>query len=184
MTQITPQRLAELVAKAKEKRLAATTNIKAEEVMLLPQSKEIVLNSKQQEFTDYIIQPQRPNCVLTGAAGTGKTTTIFNGLTTLLKLGKIPPMQESTKWIKEGSPSIISCCWTRRATKNLKNNLPIQLRDNCVSIHKLLQFAPEYIDTIDIHGTPKKSMVFTPTYNKLNKLPASITTIVLNCGTC
>lgn len=104
---------------------------------------------------------------LIGAAGTGKTTTVKEIVARLITSGHIGKLSSSTKFLKEGTPSIVFCAYTRRAVNNLKKNLPEYLQNNCLTFHKLLEFEPVEVTAAD--GTT--GMRFLPMRDKNNKLP-------------
>lgn len=181
---MTPTEYTALVAKLKAERLAKLAAIQAasqpSQISLAQVSKLFTLNAKQLEFAELLCAKHRPNIVLTGPAGTGKTTATHNALFTLAKSGSLLPLSEGTKNLSIGSPSVIGLCYTNRGMKNLRKNMPLEFQPNCLTLHKLLEYAPTYIDTVDANGNDKKSMVFEPTYHALNKLPASIRTIIID----
>ncbi len=140
--------------------------------------KLITLNSKQSEFVNLAVSGQ--SCVLIGAAGTGKTTcqrAVTQGI-----IQNKPGHAISTdghKHLTEGSPGIVICAYTRRAVANIRRNMSAELQGNCITIHKLLEYAPVYYDVIDPEtGNEKTKMVFEPTRNASNPLPATIHTII------
>jgi len=104
---------------------------------------------------------------LIGAAGTGKTTTVKEIVKRLMISGHIGTLKSSTKFLTEGSPSIVFCAYTRRAVNNLRKNLPDHLKGNCITFHKLLEFEPT--EVYDSEGN--QSMRFLPMRNRNNKLP-------------
>lgn len=138
----------------------------------------IQYNEKQQRFIDIASSGQ--NCVLIGAAGTGKTTCqkgvvqalIINGCAGTLVSG-------GHKHLPDNTPGIVICAYTRRAVANISKNVSLDMQANCITIHKLLEYRPVYYDIIDPNtGQEKKSMVFEPNRHAGNPLPASIRTII------
>lgn len=121
------------------------------------------------------------NCILIGAAGTGKTT--VQGITAhiLLRAGKLYPCRESTKYLVEGLPGVAIVSFTNKAVNNIRYKMPTDIQKHCVTIHKLLEFAPVWYEVEDPlkPGEFKKSMRFEPTKNKFNPLPASLQLIVI-----
>jgi exodeoxyribonuclease V alpha subunit len=78
-----------------------------------------------------------------------------------------------------GTPGIVICAFTRRAAANIAANLPPDLRKNCMTIHALLEYQPEYFDVEDpTTGEFKKSMRFLPSRTADNPLSPSIKTII------
>jgi ATP-dependent exoDNAse (exonuclease V) alpha subunit len=138
----------------------------------------ITLNAKQSEFVS--LASSGKSCVLIGAAGTGKTTSqkavvqslIQNGL-----LGLLDP--QGHKHLISQTPGIVICAYTRRAVANIKRNMPADLQNNCITIHKLLEYQPTYYTTYDpVTGDEKTKMVFEPARDASNPLPASIRCII------
>lgn len=145
--------------------------------------KEIPYNFAQTSFIN-LLDSGRP-VALTGPAGSGKTTAVKGAIRRLLSSGKIPPIIQSThKWIYSGTPGVVCTAFTNKAVENMKRVLPKDLRGNCITIHKLLEFKPEYFDTIDeLSGTTKKTMQFLPSRNADNPLPSGIKVIILDEAT-
>lgn len=121
------------------------------------------------------------DCILIGAAGTGKTTTQGMMVHALQAMGKIGRLRESTKWLSEGSPAIAICSFTNKAVNNIRNKMPADLKANCNTIHKLLEFAPVWFDIEDPEnpGEFKKTMRFVPQRTRHNPLPYSLEKIVI-----
>jgi exodeoxyribonuclease V alpha subunit len=64
---------------------------------------------------------------------------------------------------------------------NLKKAVPSELRDNCITIHKLLEYAPVFYEVFDdVAGEYKKTMRFEPTRTRYNPLPPAIRTIIID----
>lgn len=121
------------------------------------------------------------DCILIGAAGTGKTTVQGIVAHILLQAGKISPMRESTKYLIEGLPGIAVVSFTNKAVNNIRHKMPSDIQKHCVTIHKLLEFAPIWYEIEDPlkPGEFYKSMRFEPTKNKYNPLPSSLKLIVI-----
>jgi exodeoxyribonuclease V alpha subunit len=137
----------------------------------------IEYNKEQQEFIN-----QSGSCVLIGAAGTGKTTCTKGKVLDLIQSGAAGTMQiEGHKYLTSGNAGIVATSFTRRAVSNLKRALPADLKDNCITIHKLLEYEPVYYETIDeTTGMEKKTMRFEPRRNIYNPLPESIRYIIID----
>ena len=119
-------------------------------------------NEQQRSAIDLAIKG-RGFC-LVGAAGTGKTTTTKEVISQLVRLPHVQPFPKSTEYITQGTPGILVCSFTNKAVNNIKRQLPDELKRHCLTIHKLLEYAPER----DITG---KIIGFAPKYNRGNKLP-------------
>lgn len=145
--------------------------------------KEIPYNAAQTKFIDLVCLG-RP-VALTGPAGSGKTTAVKGAIHKLLSEGKIPPINQSThQWIQAGSPGVACVAFTNKAVENMKKVLPKDLRKNCITIHKLLEFKPEYFETIDeMTGLTKKTMQFLPSRHADNPLPVGIKTLIIDEAT-
>jgi ATP-dependent exoDNAse (exonuclease V) alpha subunit/predicted SprT family Zn-dependent metalloprotease len=136
------------------------------------------------EQTAYIkLCLQGKNCILVGAAGTGKTT--VQGITAhiMMHSGRIQPISKghSTKYLQEGLPGVAIVSFTNRAVNNIRYKMPKDLQAHCITIHKLLEFAPVWyeVEDLDNPGEYRKSMRFEPTRNKFNPLPSSLRRIVI-----
>lgn len=142
----------------------------------------ITYNEKQQRFIDTAITGK--SCVLIGAAGTGKTTCMKGVMTALIQSGKAGVLQaDGHKHLVSDSPGIVVVAFTRRAVANIRKNMPEDMKMNCITIHKLLEYQPVYYTVMDeATGESKNKMVFEPTRNEANPLPASITTIAFEEG--
>lgn len=139
----------------------------------------ITYNTQQQEIVDLVAS--RQSCVLIGAAGTGKTTSVQGAIAKLIDSGHIPILEAGDhKHLKSGTQGIIISAFTRRATNNIRKVLPDDLKNNCITIHKLLEFRPEDVTVTDPEtGEDYTSRQFVPYRNKYNPLPTSIHTIII-----
>ena len=139
--------------------------------------KAITYNSKQQEFIS--LASTHKSCILIGPAGTGKTTAMKGTVQALIQSPHTGIIQNHDhKHLPHGVPGIIVCAYTRRATNNIRRNMSDDMKANCVTIHKLLEYAPEYEDIIDENGNEKTTMRFAPSRNIMNPLPSEVTTII------
>jgi len=141
----------------------------------------ITYNDKQQLAIDTILKGE--NCILLGAAGTGKTTTTKGAVLSLIQNGKLPifPDTVSHKHLEGGMNGIVLCAYTRRAVQNIKKAMPEDLKGNCMTIHKLLEYAPIYYEVYDDENDKmKKTMRFEATRNAFNALPKEIHTIIID----
>lgn len=118
---------------------------------------------------------------LIGAAGTGKTTTLRGIIRSLLRNELVPILQpwEATKWLMPGTPGIVLCSFTNMAVRQIAKNFtgdPI----TCITIHKLLEFAPVKYTVTNEKGEEVIKMVFEPQRNRFNPLPRNLKTIVID----
>jgi len=139
----------------------------------------IEYNAEQQAFIDLCTSGK--SCVLIGAAGTGKTTCSQGAIRALLQSGRIPTISDnlSHKHLRLNVPGIVICAYTRRATNNSRKVQSEEFKSNCMTVHKLLEYAPEYFEIMDAEGNTKRTMQFVPTRNSENKLPPTIKTIII-----
>lgn len=139
----------------------------------------ITLNSKQSEFVS--LASRGNSCVLIGAAGTGKTTCQKAVVAALIHSG-IAGILDSAghKSLISGTPGIVICAYTRRAVANIRRNMPEDLQNNCITIHKLLEYEPTYYTVVDpVSGEDKTKMSFEPARGATNPLPSSIHTVII-----
>lgn len=142
--------------------------------------KEITFNEKQSEF---IKLPAGESCIIIGAAGTGKTTTVNGKITRLVQSGYAGVMNNIThKYLPQsGTPGIVACAFTRRAVANLRRAMPKGMENNAITIHKLLEYEPVYYEIPDPNtGETRKTMRFEPTRHIYNKLPSSVKVIIID----
>lgn len=138
----------------------------------------ITLNAKQSEFIS--LSSSGKSCVLIGAAGTGKTTCQKAVVQSMIQKGILGLLDaQGHKHLVSQTPGVVICAYTRRAVANIKRNMPADLQNNCITIHKLLEYQPTYYSTFDpITGDEKNKMVFEPARNFQNPLPSSIRCII------
>jgi ATP-dependent exoDNAse (exonuclease V) alpha subunit len=139
----------------------------------------ITYNAEQQEFVT--LASSGKSCILIGAAGTGKTTCMRGVTESLVQSGIVGILSsEGHKHLPPtGTPGIVICAYTRRAVANIRKNLSPDLANNCITIHKLLEYQPVYDEVQDpATGKMRKTMSFQATRNKHNPLPQSIHTII------
>ncbi len=138
----------------------------------------ITYNERQQAFIDYATCGE--SAVLLGAAGTGKSTCQRGTVSSLILSGRAGILNAGGhKHLKDGTPGIVVCAYTRRAVNNIRKVMPADMKDNCISIHKLLEYEPVYYEIEDeVTGLTRNTMRFEPTRNQLRPLPQSITTII------
>lgn len=117
---------------------------------------------------------------LIGAAGTGKTTTLRGMLLQMLKSGRIPMLQSATQWLSANTPGVVLLSYTRRAVRNIARQMPKELQAHCLTIHKLLEFAPEKYFETDADGNQVTKMRFVPQRNRQFPLPRDLRTIIID----
>ena len=134
-------------------------------------------NERQLEAINLVASGQ--SCVIIGAAGTGKTTIQKASTQALIDSGSITPLLAEHKYLRSSSPGLAIVAFTRRATNNIRKNLADDLQPCCITIHKLLEYAPVEVWITQEDGSSKRSMRFEPGRNAENPLPASISTIII-----
>lgn len=141
----------------------------------------ITYNAKQHEIIS--LGGSGKSCVLIGAAGTGKTTCQKGIVQKLIQDDVIGLLDcADHNHLVDQSPGIVIVAYTRRAVANIRRNMPADLQANCITIHKLLEYQPDYIEYEDENGEEKTKMVFAPKRNKFHPLPSSIHTIIYEEG--
>lgn len=123
---------------------------------------------------------------LTGAAGTGKTTTTKKLVDRLLESVSFTAVNMKSYWKvdsaadpddeydseKEWVPSVVMGAFTGRATQMIKKNFPRDWHGNIMTIHRMLGFYPEMYDDWDDESQEyRKKMRFVPTYNADFQMP-------------
>jgi len=140
--------------------------------------KLITYNKQQSEFVSTAAAGK--SCVLIGAAGTGKTTGTQGAVQELIQSGKVPVLYaDGHKHLTSGTPGVIIISYTRRAVNNIRKVQSEDMKANCITAHKLLEFAPVYYEVENEDGSTRNTMRFEPTRNADNPLPSSIHTIVV-----
>jgi len=119
--------------------------------------------------------------IIIGPAGTGKTTAQMGVTTELIRRNKAGTLQAGGhKYLLDNTPGIVVCAFTKVAVNNIRRNLPPDLKSNCITIHKLLEFEPVFYDVKDPDtGDSKKKMNFEPTRDFLRQLPSTIKWIII-----
>lgn len=103
----------------------------------------------------FLNEPGAIDFILTGAAGTGKTTTLQAILEELA-------LTEQTM----GSVRILS--FTNKAIGNVAKKLPLRLRSICQTAHSFLEFKPEFFTKLNAEGDIVNTMRFIETRNASN----------------
>ena len=150
-----------------------------EDKKVLGVAKDVVLNEKQQEFCDAVNEGK--DAVLIGAAGTGKTTSMRKTTRTLIDSERLGKISTGTKWLHSGTPGAAILSYTRKAVNNIRHAVVDELKDNTLTIHKLLEFAPVYYEIEDSEhpGFFKKTMRFEPSRDAGSPLPQELSLIVI-----
>jgi len=139
----------------------------------------ITYNPQQNRFIELIASGQ--SVVLIGSAGTGKTTSSQGGIKALVQSGIVPVLQaENHKHLQDGASGVLIISYTRRAVNNIRKVQSAEFKSNCLTAHKLLEYAPEYYEMEDeATGTSKRTMRFIPSRDASNPLPSTIHTIIV-----
>lgn len=145
-------------------------------------SLDIVLNDRQNEAVK--LASLGKSFVLTGSAGTGKTTTARELAKSLLANGTLGTHTFKVNFGGQtdriDGPSIAFVAYTRRATNNIRRAIHMdsmleeKLRYNILTIHSLLEFEP--VSFLN-EETGKDSIRFEPKRTKYN--PLGITHLVI-----
>lgn len=143
---------------------------------------EITYNEQQLRFIE--LATTGKSCILIGAAGTGKTTCQRGAVTSIIQSGHAGILQaDGHKILKDGTPGIVICSFTRRAVANIRRNISDDMKDNCLTIHALLEYEPVYYEQYDAElGKDVKTMRFEPTRNSYRPLPTSINVCIIEEG--
>lgn len=190
MAGIDPSRLAAILAKARaNKPIPPKTQDQINEEIidnLKPEynvstdkfGKLITLNEQQSEAVR--IGSSGESFVLVGAAGTGKTTSTKEIIHGIIQSGRAGLLSNTHKKLRQSTPGIVCCAYTRRAVANIRKNMSTEMADNCITIHKLLEYEPIYDTVFDPEtGDERTTMRFEATRNSHNPLPSEIHTIVI-----
>ena len=156
----------------------AVESVQTEHTGIDRYGKVIHYNVEQWQFIQHVLSGT--SCVLTGSAGTGKTTSTRGAIEELIRTKHIPTIGESHKHLDSQAPAIVAVSYTRRAVMNLKKAMPPELQGNCITIHKLLEYAPVFYEVEDGEGGWKKTMRFEPSRHRGNPLPDSIRTVIID----
>jgi exodeoxyribonuclease V alpha subunit len=180
------ERLAKQAALAAAKPLGPISTVAAPETNLItqiitkqsthiPNNDGIQLNKEQADAVERGLRGQ--SFALIGAAGTGKTTTTQELIKLIQRASHMAPLSDSTKHLSKDSPGLVICGYTNKAVNNIRKKLPPYLQAHCMTIHKLLEYAPVYYTVFDNEGTERNTMRFEPSRNGANTLP-HISTII------
>lgn len=143
-------------------------------------SLDIKLNEKQQLAVEYAKAGK--SFVLTGAAGTGKTTACREIARAFLVAGDLGRhtfrLEDGEQYTSHG---IAFCSYTRRATANIRRalhqdpTLEEELNVNVVTVHRLLEYYPEFFP--DPKNPEKTTMRFIPRRTAQNPLDIKVLVI-------
>ena len=139
------------------------------------QSSKLSFNPEQLAAIELGLQGK--SFCLIGAAGTGKTTVTQELISRLQRAAHMRPLADSTKHLNQGAPGIVICGFTNKAVNNIRKKLPENLQGHCITIHKLLEYAPTYYEIADDEGNMRTTMRFEPSRFAGNPLP-HISTII------
>jgi len=135
------------------------------------------MSFNNEQLTAIELALQGKSFCLIGAAGTGKTTVTQEIIARLQRASHVSPLTDDTKHLIRGNPGIVICGFTNKAVNNIRKKLPEHLQKHCLTIHKLLEYAPVYYEVINDEGVPSTTMRFEPLRNGANPLP-HISTII------
>jgi hypothetical protein len=138
----------------------------------------VAWNEKQAEAIK--LSRQGKSFCLIGAAGTGKTTTLKGCIQTLEVNNLIEPLRSGSKYLMVGSYGMVLVSYTRRAVRQIARQMPASLARHALTIHKLIEFEPVYLDVITPEGNMKKTMRFEPQRTRMNPLPREVTRCVID----
>lgn len=173
---------ASALAEIEASRIAALGLKKADILPTAPAPKvasTMVWNAEQQQAIDngYF---GKSFCLI-GAAGTGKTTTLRAILANMLENYRIPPLDQSTKHLMAGAPGVALISYTRRAVRNIAKQMSKQLKDHCITFHKLVEYEPHYYTVWDEENScEKNTMRFEPARHRGNPLPRNLKLIIVD----
>lgn len=137
----------------------------------------ITLNEEQWQAVEAVLNGK--SICLIGPAGTGKTTTMKAVFIALMNAGKLPIMSNhGHKYLPENAPGVSISAFTRRATNNIRRNVSEDLQGNCVTIHKLLEYEPQFYEEYSSEKDKVvRKMIFAPARNMGNPLPIALSAI-------
>lgn len=137
-------------------------------------ARTVTLNDKQTAFNT-LVQSGK-SCVLIGAAGTGKTTSMRQVTQNLVTSQRIKLLTSGTKYLTVGKPGAAILSYTRKAVNNIRHAVADEFKSHTLTIHKLLEFAPVFYEIEDNtnKGEFKKTMRFEPQRTIENPLPMEL----------
>lgn len=142
-------------------------------------------NEAQREFINLgsdIASSKR--MILTGPAGTGKTTAMKGLIQTYqvqAKLGGFPLLSNSSKHLSAGTLGIAMVSFTNKAVSNIRKVMPDELKSHCLTIHKLIEFEPVFYEVWDAEAKKmRKTMRFEPQRHAGRKLPSGLAVVIID----
>lgn len=200
-TKLTPELLARLKARLAEKKAAESEEVVTDDVSKLESTTEIIspssddassgtssdrfghsitLNQEQREAVR--LATEGKSFVLTGAAGTGKTTCTRAAIESLIAhSNKLPLSPDGHKHLQGNVPGIVCTAYTRRAVQNIRKVMPPDIAANCITIHKLLEYEPVYDTIIDQEtGKERTTMRFEPTRCGEYPITSTVHTVIID----
>lgn len=116
--------------------------------------------------------------VINGQAGSGKTFTAHGICLELIDKYAHEQIGGDLKHIQPHALPILIVSYTNLSVLNIQKRVPPELKDNCITMHKFLEFMPENVEYINADGLPATKKIFKPNRNALNKFPPTIRTII------
>lgn len=163
-----------------ESAISASIGSEHSNLLQAPSISSITYNAQQREAIR--LATSSKSFVLTGAAGTGKTTTTKGCIESIVSNSiSLPLSADGHKHLTSGVPGIVCCAYTRRAVQNIRKVMPKDIADNCITIHKLLEYQPTFYEVVDEDtGLARRTMRFEPNRTRYNPLPVSIHTLIID----
>lgn len=136
-------------------------------------SKAISYNAQQRQAIQYALEGK--SFVLTGPAGSGKTTTYRGIVDALIESGRAGILSgQGHKYLMDETPGMVLISFTNKAVENVKKRLPHELHRNCMTSHKLLEYEPVFEERTNDNGERVTSRTFEPQRNANRPLPSSL----------
>ena len=141
-------------------------------------ARDVTLNDKQAEFIELAMEGE--DVVLIGAAGTGKTTVTGKLVSRLIETSQLTPLGTDTKWLHNDVPGVLITSFTRKAVNNIKRAVPSALKPHVLTMHKVLEFQPEFYQVPDPSNPLgfRNTMRFEPTRTAFNPLPKALSLVI------
>ncbi len=130
-----------------------------------------ILDQSQKDAVEGVVTHKY--CIINGPAGTGKTTVTQHVVerekedVTWMRASSLRRNYEASKEI----PAVAFVAFTGKATQNMREKLPPEFRDhNCMTMHRMLGYAPVYEEAFNEKGEVYQKMIFQPSYDVHNTL--------------